>query len=393
MAVHIRQVFVILFFSLFIAMLGAGVISPTMPLYAETLGATGWGLGVIYSSFSVSRAVFMPVVGKLSDRRGRKIFIVLGLTIYTLASLGYIWADSIVQLVWIRFLHGVGSAMIVPVAAAAIGDISPRGREGRLMGTFNVALFLGFGAGPLLGGLVMDALSMSWVFVLMGALSFVSLISILVFLPERQRRGRMKTRNVSRLHTLWREPVFRGLVTFRFSNAVARGSVTAFIPVFASRLDIDAGYIGLLVSLNILLTGGVQHFFGPVADRLDRRKLVVFGNLVGIIPLLLTPFAGNLGHLLVLGVVMGVGSGLAFPAASAIATELGREHGMGNIMGFFNQSMSLGMITGPVVAGCIMDLFNISVVFIFGGIVGLMGSLLAAVWFGILRGTISSANV
>ena len=393
MAVHIRQIFIILFFSLFIAMLGAGVISPTMPLYAETLGATGWGLGMIYSSFSVSRAVFMPVVGKLSDRRGRKLFIVMGLTIYTLASIGYIWADSVVQLVWIRFLHGVGSAMIVPVASAAIGDISPRGREGRLMGSFNVALFLGFGAGPLLGGLVMDALSMSWVFILMGGLSFVSLVSIMILLPERQRRGRLKNQQISRLNTLWKKPVFRGLVTFRFSNAVARGSVTAFIPVFASRMDIPAGRIGLLISVNIMLTGVVQHFFGPVADRLNRQKLVVFGNMIGVIPLLLTPFARNFLDLMVLGVLMGAGSGLAFPAASAIATELGRVHGMGNIMGFFNQSMSIGMITGPVVAGFIMDLFNVSVVFIFGGIVGVIGSFFAALWFGIMKGCYASADV
>ena len=81
-----------------------------------------------------------------------------------------------------------------------------------------------------------------------------------------------------------------------------------------------------------------------------------------------------------MGTVMGVGGGLAFPAASAVATELGRNHGMGNVMGYFNQSMSFGMIAGPVIAGLVMDRLGISVVFIVGGSIGLIGSVLTYYW-------------
>ncbi|HHS13191.1 MAG TPA: MFS transporter [bacterium] len=378
-----NRVFIVLFLTMLVAMLGAGVIAPVMPLYGETLGASGFGLGMVYSSFSISRAIFMPMTGKISDRKGRKQFIVTGLVIYTLASLGYIWSGTTLELIWIRFLHGVGSAMIVPIAAAAIGDVSPRGREGSVMGTFNVALFLGFGIGPLLGGLVMVRLGMAPVFYIMGGLSGLSLLLILIFLPEKKRNARSKDRaDSSSIKRLWRIDRFRGLLVFRLSNAMVRGSTTAFLPVFAARLEVDAARIGFLVSLNILLAAVLQHFFGRLADRMNRAMLMVTGNLMTALPLLLTPVAGTYGHLVGLAVVMGVGTGLAFPAASAVATEVGRHHGMGNVMGFFNQSMSLGMIIGPLAAGWIMDIWGVNVVFIFAGAAGIFGSVLTLRWMG-----------
>jgi len=390
---HHKRIFLVLFLALFVAMLGVGVIAPTMPLYAKTLGATGLGLGIIYSAFSISRMIVMPMTGKLSDRKGRKIFITTGLLIYTLASLGYIWSESIVQLVWIRFLHGVGSAMIVPIAAAVIGDISPEGREGSMMGTFNVALFLGFGAGPLLGGVVLDTLGMAEVFYLMGGLSCVSLLLIVLFMPEKKNHEKNQKRTVSPFRTIWHHDVFKGILIFRFSNAVVRGSTTAFLPIFASRFAVSPSRIGLLVSLNILLTAVLQHFFGRLADRMNRRFLVVVGSILTAIPLLLTPFAQNYFHLLVLGVCMGVGGGVAFPAALALVTVVGRDHGMGNVMGYFNSAMSFGMIVGPVIAGWVMDLLGLSVVFLFGGLVGVVGSVLCAYYTMYNQRVEANANV
>jgi DHA1 family multidrug resistance protein-like MFS transporter len=387
-----RRIFFILFLALFVAMLGAGVIAPTIPLYAKTLGATGIWLGLIYSAFSVSRVIFMPMAGKLSDRRGRKVFIATGLMIYALASLGYVWSHSIFEMVWIRFLHGIGSAMVVPIAAAAIGDISPAGKEGSVMGTFNVALFLGYGAGPLLGGIVMDVVGMNEVFYLMGGLSFLSLVLVL-FLPENKNAVKERVRTITPFLKIWRHDVFKELLIFRFSNAVVRGSLMVFLPVFATKLDISAAQVGLLVALNILLTAVLQHFFGGLADRMNRHFLMIVGNTITAIPMLFIPTATSLAHFLILGVIMGIGGGLAFPAALAVATELGRKHGMGNIMGFFNQSMSLGMIVGPVTAGWVMDLLGISVVFTFVGFLGMMGSGVCVYYLYRRRGVVFDANV
>jgi MFS family permease len=195
------------------------------------------------------------------------------------------------------------------------------------------------------------------------------------FLPEKKNREKKRKNAVSSLRTLWRQDVVKGLLIFRFSNAVVRGSTTAFLPVFASRLTVSPSQIGFLVSLNILLTAVLQYFLGKLADRWSRAGLIVMGNLMTAVPLLLTPFAQNLSHLIVLSVCMGVGGGVAFPAALAVATVAGRDHGMGNIMGYFNAAMSYGMIFGPIVSGWIMDLLGLSVVFMFGGFIGVLGTI------------------
>ncbi len=369
-----RRIFFIIFFSIFVSTLGCGIIAPAMPLYAQALGASGLWLGVIYAIFSVSRVIFMPLAGRLSDLKGRKSFLITGLTIYTIISFGYIWSQSVVQLTGIRFLHGLGSAMVIPIASAIIGDISPKGKEGLMMGDFQVALFLGFGVGPLLGGVILDALNMSAVFYIVGILSFFSLMCVILFLPKLKDHCVRTQDQISPFRILLTRPMFKGLLIYRFSNAVGRATIIAFLPIFASDLQMTPSQIGILVSTNILLTSILQHSFGKVADRFHRPYLVIGGNILAALPLLLMPLAINFYQLLALGIMMGVGGGVAFPAGGALVTEVGREHGMGNVIGYINTAMNLGSIVGSVVAGCVMDLFGLPFVFIFGGIVGLLGS-------------------
>jgi len=364
-------------------MLGLGVIAPTMPLYARTMGASGIWLGLIYAAFSMSRALFMPLVGNLSDKRGRKSFIVIGLALYMIISLGYVWSTRVLQLVWLRFMHGVGSAMVIPIAMAMVGDIAPEGQEGRIMGRFQVALFLGFGGGPLISGMVMGMWGLSEVFYVMGGMCFIALLLVVFFLAEKPRSASYSgSDEKASFLALWRTGLFKGIWAFRFSNAVGRASVIAFLPVLASAFGVSPEQIGILVSVNILVTGGLQSFFGVFADRFSRKKLVITGNVISALSFFMIPLAGNFLHLILLGILMGLGGALAFPAAAALATEAGRIHGMGNVMGNFNMAMSIGGIIGAVFSGWMMDLLGITFVFIFGGVTGLAGSLACWFWLG-----------
>ena len=134
-----KKILFVLFISIFTSMLGVGIIVPILPLYAETLGANGLWLGAIFAIFNLARSVVMPAVGRISDRMGRKRFITGGLLIYTLSSLGYIYAGSAQELFAVRLIQGASSAMIIPIAMAFIADISPPNQEGSYMGMFSVA--------------------------------------------------------------------------------------------------------------------------------------------------------------------------------------------------------------------------------------------------------------
>ncbi|MCD6100568.1 MAG: MFS transporter, partial [Candidatus Marinimicrobia bacterium] len=109
---------------------GISIVTPLIPIYMREMGASGFILGAIFSGFSFSRLVFMPIIGKLSDKNGRKVFIVTGLGGYTVISLLYVIAKTPLQLVLIRVFHGFFSAMVFPVVMAYVGDRTTKGREG-----------------------------------------------------------------------------------------------------------------------------------------------------------------------------------------------------------------------------------------------------------------------
>ena len=138
-----RRVYIVLFIAVFASTMGVGFIGPLLPLYARDLGATGVSLGMIFAGFSISRFVLTPFIGRASDRHGRKVFLAFGLAAVSGFSLLYLWASSAGQLILVRALHGASAGMVIPIAQAYIGDISPQGKESTFMGTFTVSLMEG----------------------------------------------------------------------------------------------------------------------------------------------------------------------------------------------------------------------------------------------------------
>ena len=105
-----------------------GIVAPLLPVYAQHFGATGLYIGLVFASFSITRTIFLPVVGNLSDKIGRKIFITSGLFLFSLASIGYIFASNITLLILTRMLQGAAAAMVIPIALAYMGKNSPKGK-------------------------------------------------------------------------------------------------------------------------------------------------------------------------------------------------------------------------------------------------------------------------
>ncbi|MBI2288374.1 MAG: MFS transporter, partial [Chloroflexi bacterium] len=117
----IKKVFPALAFSMFSSTLGMGIVSPLLPLYIRDMGATGIWLGIIIAAYSVSNSLVVPIAGKISDQKGRKGLLAIGLLVYSVLSLGYVWAGTVTHLALIRFLQGIAGAMTGPIATAYVG--------------------------------------------------------------------------------------------------------------------------------------------------------------------------------------------------------------------------------------------------------------------------------
>jgi MFS family permease len=375
-----KRVYNVLFISVFATMLGLGVVSPLLPIYAENLGATGIWLGIIFSAFSLSRSVFMPIVGRISDRRGRKWIILIGMFAYATLSLTYIVADSIYSLTAVRFAHGIASAMVVPIAMAYIADLSEKGKEGSHMGNFSISMFLGMGVGPLLGGFLNDALGMDSVFYVMAGLSAFATLLVAVSLPEA-KPGHLKIPKIESvpMWEIFTLPAIRGVLVFSFISALGRGGMMVFIPVFAPLIAISPTEVGIVLSANTFLMALLQMPIGRLTDTGNKVALIVVGSAVTAVSLGMIPLSGSFLPLLVITSLVGVGGAIQQPAIMALTVEAGRTLGMGTAMGAYNTVFGIGMIIAPLMGGVFMDYIGLDAVFYVGGAISLLGTVIFAV--------------
>ena len=376
----IRRVFPVLALAIFSSMLGAGIVVPLLPLYAESMGATGLWLGFIFAAFSISRTLFTPVFGRLSDRKGRKLFLCIGLFTYALISFTFVLATDIYHLVLIRLVHGVAGAMIIPIAQAYIGDLSPEGEEGKWMGYSNAAFFSGFGFGPLMGGVLATQWGMDLAFIAMGVLNLLAFFIAAILLPRSDLRKLAAAPTLSFLD-MRRSGTMVGLFSFRLAIALGRSSFFTFLPLFAAMsLGLPANLIGILIAVHVLLMSVLGVLGGRVADIFNRRAMVIIGSIVTFVYLFLVPLSPNFGLLLSLCILGSVGSAIATPAAMAMTVEEGRKYGMGSAIAAITMALSIGMAVGPILSGAIVDFVNINAAFYFSASLALVGAGLF-VWF------------
>jgi len=373
-----KRVFITLFAVVFTAVLGMGIISPLMPLYAESMGASGLGLGLMYSGFALSRTIFMPIIGRLSDRRGRKIFIGSGLLAYTIISFSYTLASNMYTLTSVRFLHGIASAMVIPIAHAYIGDLVPKGREGTYMNLFSMAMFLGMGAGPFMGGFLADTFYMNAGFYAMAGLTALALILLLLLVPSVESSSkRSKKAPSAPLRTIIRDNKVKAISISLASRAFYRQGISAFLPLLAvSTMGMSITSIGSVLSIFMLTGGFAQGLLGPLADRFNKKRLIIIGSIVAPAFVLFIPYMPAGAMLLAMLLPTALFGAIARAAVMALNVELGNKYrGMGSVMGVSRSVMSLGMVIGPLVFGYTMDHFGINLVFQIGAAVGILANL------------------
>jgi MFS family permease len=373
------KVFITLFLAVFATIMGVGIVAPLLPVYAHELGAGAFQIGLIFGAFSLTRTVFVPYFGKLSDIKGKKPLLTLGMFLYFLVSLLYLVSSNIYALILVRLGQGFASAMIFPVAQAYVGLITPKNKEGFIMGLFNVSLYGGLSVGPILGGLVKDLFNIQFSFLTMGAFTFLGFILCLLLLPSEKvyeaRQAPVPKKPIGYVHLI-REAAIFSLFIFRLCFTAGIGFIWAFLPLLAStRLHLSSSTIGFVVMISVLVSGVFQTPMGFLADRFNKKLLITLGGILGALSLLLVQLANTFGELFLASGLFGLAGGISFPALMALGVIEGRRlQAMGSIMGLLAMAHSLGMLLGPLLAGVIIDLFSFGMVFIIGTLILITGS-------------------
>ena len=342
-------------------MLGMGIVTPFLPIYANTLGASSLEVGLIQSAFSITGIGTLLFVGRLSDRFGRKIFLSGGLTILTVSSLGLMQSNSPIHLILWRFVQGLGASAHLPIAQSYLGDITPEGSEGKWMGHFNAVLFAGMGTGPLVGGAITDAFNISIAFLVMAVLNILGLMATLLFLKEMPRKT-ADQEHASFLAPL-KSRIVRGVISLRLTTGVGTGTLMAFMPLFADlRLGLSTSLIGIMLAARTPISV-LQYYTGSLADRWNRRPMVIWSGMAAAIAVVLIPLTSGFWTLLIVYICVALGQAFGMPAANAYVVNEGRTYGMGICMTMFMMAMNVGNSVGPLALGGIADWLSLESAF------------------------------
>lgn len=376
-----RQILITLLLSVFIALLGIGIIIPVMPVFATELGANGLALGMIIAAFSVSRGLLQPVVGNLSDRLGRKGFLVTGLFIYGVVGLLIPQAGSIINLLLIRAFQGVGSAMIVPIGMAYMSVLAPPGQEGRYQSYLNIAIFCGIGCGPVIGGIVSDLLGFESVFYVMAALSFGAFTLVLKNMPAQQAQVKASATGLLKsLQMMMQSRLTLGILLARLVTMVIMVPSMAFLPLLMTQtIEASGLQIGFVIACRTLVNALLQVPAGKVADRYNKLFLLVTGCICLSGVIMLIPFMKTFVMFLLIYCLLGLGEAIIWPVLGAYASIEGRKrYGHGTMMGVFSLAMSGGIMAGAMLSGFSMDVWGIEFAYFVTAATVLIGTSVAA---------------
>jgi len=263
--------------------------------------------------------------------------------------------------------------MVYPIAMSYLGDITPKGSEGKWMGYFNGVVFTSFGLGPLFGGLLAERFGILITFSVVSGLCLLSLVLVLAALPESLTR-QAASRKVASFKGLITSNVVLGLFSYRLALEMAWGIWVSFIAVLADRMfGLGPSLTGILLTANVGISAVLMIPFGRVADRTNKRRIIVIGGIGAAVSIAVTPLATGFGFLLALSILAGVVTAAEFPASSAMAVEEGRRYGMGSTMALMNMATSAGMVVGPLLGGGIMQATSVDTTYYAAGGVLLTG--------------------
>ncbi len=348
----------LIFLTVFIDMVGFGIIIPVLPLYAQHFHATPVEIGWLTGIYSGMQIIFMPLLGRLSDRVGRRPVLIISLAGTAIGFLIMGWASSLPLLFAARIIDGATGGNI-STAQAYIADISTPENRSRSMGVIGAAFGLGFTFGPMIGG-IMSHISYGAPFYFAAGLAAVNTVLLYFILPESlSAEHRAKPHQRTRLAAVFQHGdarMFGTIMATYFFSITGFAIMTTLFALFTEKhFGFDArktGYLfGFIGIISVILQGGL---IGRLVKMFGETALARAGLLLLAAALALLPLVPTIPTLLAVCAALAIANGLVNPTLNGLASQMIDRSWQGRALGLMQSAGSVGRLIGPLLGGWLL---------------------------------------
>jgi DHA1 family multidrug resistance protein-like MFS transporter len=366
------------------AMLAFGFVLPFLPLYLKEIGvhpdsAVVFWSGALVTSTGISLAIFSPIWGALADRHGRKLMVLRSMLVggLIIALMGLV--QNVEQFLVLRILQGVFTGTIA-AATALVAGIVPRERLAWSMGLLQTSVYVGISAGPVLGGLIAQAVGIRGTFFVAGAMLAIAGIFVWQFVHEHftppsttRRPGFFKTVRIG-LRSPILMPLMVTLLLVQLSSAIVFPILPLFVERLSSATDPVKLYAGLAFGATAVFSALAALFYSRLVDRSGYRRILILACFGAALFFLPQAFVGNVGQFLLLRAGLGIFFGVLIPATNAIVGLSTPPELRGSAYGLTSSATAVGNAIGPLLGSTLAASFGYPSVFVVtAGVLTLLG--------------------
>lgn len=346
--------------------------SPVLPLYVKALGGNEIIIGLISAFSPLAGILFSFPIGLLSDKIGGKKLLIISGLIFLTAPLFYLLVSSPVWLIPVRFFHGTATAILGPVASALIVK-AYSASKGEKLGFYSSATLIGRALAPLVGGMIISyyagpGLSLiQYKYVYIAAFILAIPVFILMLLLKDGEKSNLKVSVLDLwidLKYFFANKRLSSTASVEMAIYFAYGAFETYLPLYLYQLNIPARQIGLIFSVQILSIALSKPLFGKLADKIDKRKLILAGSLVLGFAIGILGYFQSVTAAIILGLIFGLGLSFSTVTTSSYIAEVTRQDKLGSSLGALSSIMDIGQTIGPFITGIAITYFSFKIGFL-----------------------------